>query len=90
LLHLKGIGRVRARSLFNKGFTSIEALKRAQAADIARVVGIGDTLAASVKRQVGDARGERDPAPEPQAHAEKKVEKKKEEEKKGQTSLFDF
>jgi excinuclease UvrABC nuclease subunit len=46
---------VRARSIYRKGFISIEDLKRAPAADIARVIGIGDTLAASIKKQVGEA-----------------------------------
>jgi helicase len=88
LLSLKGIGRVRARSLYNKGFTTIDSLKRAQATDIARVIGIGDTIAASIKNQVGDARGMEREAPK---EKEKPAEKKKEEpEKKGQTSLFDF
>lgn len=85
LLQLKGIGRVRARSLYHKGFVSIDHLKRAPASDIARVIGIGDTLAASLKKQVGDA------PPLPGAKAkEREREEKEKAEKRGQTNLFDF
>jgi helicase len=52
LVVLKGVGRVRARSLFKKGYTSLELLKEAPVTDIARVVGIGDLLAQRIKEQV--------------------------------------
>ena len=53
MVKLKGVGRIRARSLFRKGFTSLEALRQADMGQISRVIGIGDVLATGIKKQVG-------------------------------------
>ncbi|QLH74349.1 MAG: DEAD/DEAH box helicase [Methanomassiliicoccales archaeon] len=53
LVRLKGIGRVRARSLYNKGFTTVEAISKADVRALANVIGIGETLARNLKEQVG-------------------------------------
>ncbi|RME32063.1 hypothetical protein D6789_00700 [Candidatus Woesearchaeota archaeon] len=51
LLKLKGIGRVRARTLFTHGIRTIAALKTAEASTLAALV--GKALALDIKRQVG-------------------------------------
>jgi len=90
LVELKGVGRVRARSLFKKGYGSRELLKAAAVYDIAKVVGIGDLLAQRIKEQV-------DPEfrPETKRRREPTAERNEEETKapsapRGQTKLFDF
>jgi helicase len=53
LVALKGIGRARARVLFNSGFRSVDDLKRAP---LPRLIGlplIGPRLAQKIKEQVG-------------------------------------
>ncbi len=52
LVSLTGIGRVRARNLYNHGFTSIDALKAATIEQLSRVPTIGLQLAKSIKAQV--------------------------------------
>ncbi|MEM4562537.1 MAG: DEAD/DEAH box helicase [Thermofilum sp.] len=52
LVSLKGVGRVRARSLYNHGYRSILDLLNASVDDLARVPGIGPTLAKSIKAQL--------------------------------------
>ncbi|WP_455367985.1 DEAD/DEAH box helicase [[Eubacterium] cellulosolvens] len=53
LVQLKGIGRVRARALFNSGFKRIQDLKKASLTEIMTVPTIGPTLSKSIKEQVG-------------------------------------
>lgn len=58
LVNLKGIGRARARTLYNKGFTTINDLKLAEFSSLSRA--IGDNLAVKIKEQVlGDFRRDR-------------------------------
>ncbi|MBN1110437.1 MAG: DEAD/DEAH box helicase [Methanomassiliicoccales archaeon] len=89
LVALRGVGRVRARSLFKKGYTSLEALKEAPVTDIAKVIGIGELLAQRIKQQV-------DPlfVPEKRArgssNARQEVVPKEAPVKQGQTKLFQF
>ncbi len=52
LVGLRGIGRVRARSLFNAGYRRLGDLERASASELARVEHIGPETAKSIKRQV--------------------------------------
>jgi helicase len=52
LLHLKGIGRVRARTLFNAGYQTPQALRSADVREIAKLPGIGKVLAAKMKEQL--------------------------------------
>jgi len=82
---LKGVGRVRARSLFKKGFVSLEALKEAPVTDIAKVIGIGELLAQRIKQQV-------DPlfVPDRRVKENKAKEIEPATTKQGQTKLFDF
>ena len=87
LVKLKGVGRIRARSLFRKGFTSLEALRQAETAQISRVIGIGDVLAASIKKQVG-APTKAKLAPIQDDEEEPETQKKGKD--RGQSSLLDF
>jgi helicase len=82
LIKLKGVGRVRARSLFNRGFTGLEALRHADVRSLAAVIGIGETLARSIKEQVGP----------PSVGSKEMPEQVREKEapRAGQTKLFDF
>ncbi|MCK5038354.1 MAG: DEAD/DEAH box helicase [Thermoplasmata archaeon] len=51
LVKLKGIGRKRARVLFNSGFKDIEAIRRASLKDIADIPLMGEVTAKSIKEQ---------------------------------------
>ncbi len=52
LVQLRGIGRVRGRSLFRAGYRKLSDIERATEAELARVPYIGPEIARSVKRQV--------------------------------------
>lgn len=54
LIKLQGIGRVRARVLWNSNLRSLGAIRKARVEEIARLPGFGPVLAANLKRQVGD------------------------------------
>jgi len=53
LVRLRGIGRVRARVLYNSGFPTIASLKRAPVAKLVEIPLIGPRLAKVIKEQVG-------------------------------------
>ena len=55
LLELRGVGRYRARQLYNAGFTAKEKLAAASIPDLMRVQGIGPGLAESILRELRDA-----------------------------------
>jgi len=48
LVNIEGIGRVRARILFNAGYTSLDKLKKAKVEDIAKLPQFGKTLAEKI------------------------------------------
>ncbi len=52
LVQLRGIGRVRGRSLFRAGYQKLADIKRATEQELARVPYIGTEIARSIKRQV--------------------------------------
>ncbi len=52
IVSIKGVGRVRARRLFDAGFDSIEKLKRAKVETLTRIPGIGRKLAEEILKQV--------------------------------------
>jgi len=54
LVALRGVGRVRARALFARGHTTLRELQKAPLGDLARVPGIGKSVAVSIKQQVGE------------------------------------
>ncbi len=51
LLKLKGVGRVRARKLYNHGFKNLELIKGASLTDLGQILGV--VLATDVKIQLG-------------------------------------
>jgi helicase len=54
LISLKGIGRVRARNLYNEGFKTINDLRGVPVSRLAKIKTIGKTVAASIKDQIGE------------------------------------
>lgn len=55
LVSLKGIGRVRARALFNEGFKTINDLRGIPVRRISQIPTIGERIARSIKKQIGDS-----------------------------------
>jgi len=53
LVELEGIGRVRARALYNAGYHGLDELKHASVTDLMSVPLIGPSLAKKIKEQVG-------------------------------------
>jgi len=53
LVRLEGIGRVRARIMFNAGFRTLEDLRKASIEDLSRLPSIGMRIAKRIKEQVG-------------------------------------
>jgi helicase len=54
LISLKGIGRVRARAIFNQGFKTINQLRGVPVERLAEIKTIGPVIAADIKKQIGD------------------------------------
>lgn len=54
LVSLKGIGRIRARSLFNEGFKTVNDLRGVPLNRLAAVPAIGHRIAKSIKEQIGE------------------------------------
>jgi helicase len=55
LVSLKNIGRVRARALFNEGFKTINELRGIPLQRLAHVKTIGESVAKSIKNQIGES-----------------------------------
>ena len=53
MISLRGVGRVRGRALFQRGFKTLKDLQKANPSDLARIPTIGATLAMKIKEQVG-------------------------------------
>jgi len=53
LVKLEGVGRVRARILYNSGFKTVEDLKHAPVEDLTKLPLIGPAVAKKIKEQVG-------------------------------------
>lgn len=51
LVSLKGIGRVRARNIYNAGYKTLQEIKNATIEDLTKVPGIGKGIAEDIKRQ---------------------------------------
>jgi len=54
IVQLKGVGRVRARMLYNAGYRTIEDLKRATPEELLRVPSIGVQIVKRIKEQLGE------------------------------------
>ncbi|CAJ35982.1 ATP-dependent DNA helicase [Methanocella arvoryzae] len=78
LITLKGVGRVRARKLYDAGYTSRDKLKAAEIPAIAAIPGIGDKLAVSIMSQLGRKVDHTPPETEEQPQVS------------GQSTLFSF
>jgi helicase len=55
IVKLKGIGRVRARALFDRGYRSIEDLRTTSYDRLKQIPTIGEAVAKSIKEQLGQA-----------------------------------
>ncbi|MDD1769325.1 MAG: helix-hairpin-helix domain-containing protein, partial [Methanomassiliicoccales archaeon] len=55
LVKLRGVGRIRARTLFDRGFKTLNDVRAAEFTALARLPKIGEALANNIKVQVGDA-----------------------------------
>jgi len=55
LVSLKGIGRIRARALFNEGFKTVNDLRGIPLKRIAQVKTIGEGIAKNIKSQIGES-----------------------------------
>ena len=60
LISLKGIGRIRARSLYTAGYTGIAKLRDASTREIASVRTIGPRIAKRIKKQITDGAFDKD------------------------------
>ena len=60
LVSLKGIGRIRARAIFNEGFKTIDDLRGVPVKRIAEIKTIGELIARSIKDQIGESYKEED------------------------------
>ena len=60
LVSLKGIGRIRARAIFNEGFKTIDDLRGVPVKRIAEIKTIGEVIARSIKDQIGESYKEED------------------------------
>lgn len=54
LISLKGIGRVRARALYNEGFKTITDLREVPVERLAKIKMIGKAVATNIKQQIGE------------------------------------
>ena len=55
LVSLKGVGRIRARSLFNEGFKTINDLRSVPLKRLSQVKTIGEGVAKNIKNQIGES-----------------------------------
>ncbi|MEW6569819.1 MAG: DEAD/DEAH box helicase [Nitrospirota bacterium] len=58
LVSLRGIGRIRARNLFNSGFKSLGDIKKASIGELSNVPAVGKIIAEDIKRQVSPLQGD--------------------------------
>jgi helicase len=85
LVKLRGVGRARARSMFDHGVRSLDDVRAIEVARLARIPKVGDALAKSIMEQVGgDPRRAEPPA------APRREEPIPDEKGRSQRSLFDF
>lgn len=54
LISLRGVGRVRGRALFQRGYRTLRELQKADPNDLARIPSIGPAMAKKIKEQLGE------------------------------------
>ena len=54
LISLRGVGRVRGRALFGRGYRTLRELQKADPNDLAKIPSIGPSLAKKIKEQLGE------------------------------------
>jgi len=54
LISLQGIGRVRARALYQQGFKSVNELRNVPVERLAKIKTIGKAVAMNIKQQIGE------------------------------------
>jgi helicase len=89
LVRLRGVGRARARSLFNHGIRSVEDIQNVDPVRLARIPKIGDSVAKSLLSQVGGSRFRKDEEVPAEEIEEVVIEEKRPSDGK-QRSLLDF
>ncbi|HUL39711.1 MAG TPA: helix-hairpin-helix domain-containing protein, partial [Methanomassiliicoccales archaeon] len=85
LVKLRGVGRARARSMFDHGLRTLDDVRAMELGKLARIPKIGDALAKSIKEQVGESPRKSEPKP-----TEGGKEPPAEEKGRSQRSLLDF
>lgn len=85
LVKLRGVGRARARSMFDHGVRSLDDVRAIEVARLAHIPKIGDALAKSIKEQTGGDPRKAEPPAGP-----KQEELNLDEKGGSQRSLFDF
>lgn len=92
LVRLRGVGRARARSMYNHGVKNVDQLREVDIVRLARIPKIGDAMAKSLKEQVTSGKlAKRSDRREEETAKEVVQEIRKEETKSAQQrSLFDF
>jgi len=74
LTSLKGIGKVKAESIINAGFDTIEKIQSASTEELSKVDGISDSVADSIKNQLPKSeKSTKKPQKKPEKPSEKKT-----------------
>ncbi|HIH00344.1 MAG TPA: hypothetical protein HA258_07140, partial [Thermoplasmata archaeon] len=55
LVTLKGVGRVRARTLYHEGFKTVNDLRNVPLERLSKIKGIGSAVAKNIKQQIGES-----------------------------------
>ena len=72
---IQGIGKAKAEALYNKGYDSLEKLKKSNVKDLTKVDGITESIAKNIKNQLK----EKQELTKPKAPKKEKIEKPKQE-----------
>jgi len=90
LVRLRGVGRARARSLYNHGVRTVDDLRNIDPVRLARLHKIGDAVAKSLLEQVGGGRFRKEETEAAEAAAEEVRAEGKPPADRKQRSLLDF
>jgi len=90
LTKVKGVGKAKAETLYDKGFNSIDKIKKASATELKKIDGITDTIVKNINNHFKDEKSEKKVKPKttekketkkPEEKTKEKVEQKKQEKK---------